>query len=95
MAFSLRELYRRANAQRELTLLAYRDMGGVKGAIGRRAVELLEMVGKGEAADLQDVLSEVFRALVYVDAAGKAARERANRDALLALLLRCLSLFRC
>lgn len=82
LAFALEELYRRASPR--LTIPKFRDMGGVTGAIGRRAVELLKMVGKGEDARVQGILPDVFRALVYVDAAGKAARRRANLEELLA-----------
>ena len=57
-------------------------MDGLRGAISRRASELLDDFRKAEGADLDAALPQLFRALVHVDAAGKAARRRASRDAL-------------
>lgn len=82
MAFCLEELHRRTNVQHALTIQTYRDMGGVKGVLKRRIVELLEMLRKD--ADLSGVLPQMFRALVFVDEAGKAVRQRANLNELLA-----------
>jgi HEAT repeat protein len=83
VAFCLEELYRRtASSGQRLTTNAYRAVGGLRGAIGRRAGELLGDVKSAEEADLETALPRVFRALVHIDAAGKAARQRASRDAL-------------
>ena len=82
VAFCLEELYRQHGAERRLTLDAYRAMDGLRGAISRRASELLDDFRKAEGADLDAALPQLFRALVHVDAAGKAARRRASRDAL-------------
>jgi hypothetical protein len=82
VAFCLEELYRRTAPEHRLTLAAYRAMGRLRGAIGRRTGKLLEELGKAEGADLDAALPQLFRALVHVDAAGKAARRRASRDVL-------------
>jgi len=79
VAFCLEELYRRTAPEHRLTLDAYRAMGGLRGAIGRRTGELLDGL-KAEGADLDTALPRMFRALVHIDAAGKAARRRAARD---------------
>jgi hypothetical protein len=48
VAFCLEELYRRNATGRHLTLDAYRALGGLQGAIRRRAAELLEELRQGE-----------------------------------------------
>jgi (1->4)-alpha-D-glucan 1-alpha-D-glucosylmutase len=84
VAFCLEELYRRTAPEHRLTLDAYRAMGGLRGAIARRADELLKELQAAEAAGLSAALPQTFRALVHVDATGKAARQRTPRNALLA-----------
>jgi MinD-like ATPase involved in chromosome partitioning or flagellar assembly len=84
VAFCLNELYWQHGSERRLTLNHYRDMGGLRGAISRRIEALLVEFQQGEAADLESVMPQVFAALVHVDAAGKAARQRASRDDLMA-----------
>lgn len=84
VAFCLEELHRRAAPKRPLSMDAYRAMGGLRGAIGRRASELLDEFRAVEGADCDTALPQVFRALVHVDATGKAARRRAPLDDLLA-----------
>jgi hypothetical protein len=81
LAFCLEELHRRTAPKHRLTLDAYRAMDGLRGVIGRRAGELLKDVGEAQGADLEAALPPLFRALVRVDAAGKAARRR-SRDRL-------------
>jgi conflict system STAND superfamily ATPase/HEAT repeat protein len=82
VAFCLKELHRRTAPEHRLTLDAYRAMGRLRGAIGRRAGGLLQEIRKAEGVDLDAALPRLFRVLVHVDAAGKAARRRAPRDAL-------------
>ena len=84
VAFCLDELYRRTIPEHRLTLDAYRAINGLRGAIGRRAGELLEGIKSTEEAGLDAVLPRAFRALVHVDAAGKVTRQRAFRDELMA-----------
>jgi hypothetical protein len=91
VAFSLEELYRQSltvdhvetEAQRtppcRLTIAAYNTIGRLHGAIGRRAETLLEDFRQTTGVALDTVLSQVFRTLVHVDAAGAAARRRAFR----------------
>jgi hypothetical protein len=83
VAFCLEELYRRTAPDHRLTLDAYHNMGGLRGTIGRRAAALLEEFGNPEALDLEAALSQLFRALIYIDATGKAARQRASWDELM------------
>jgi oligoendopeptidase F len=86
VAFCLEALYRRTGPSgHRLTLDAYRKMGGLRGAIGRRAGEIFEKLGKSAGIDLDGVLPQVFRRLVHVDAEGKVARQRASRDELMAV----------
>ena len=47
LAFTLAELYQ-ARQDKELTLAAYQDLGGVHGAIGRRADTIFERLGKAD-----------------------------------------------
>ena len=83
VAFCLEELHRRTAPEHHLTLDAYRAIGGLRGVIGRRAGELLEVISSAVGADLDTALPRLFRALVHVDAAGKAARQRASWDTLM------------
>ena len=83
MAFCLEELYRRSvfGPGHLLTLDAYRAVGGLRGAIGRRAGELLEEIKAAEGIDPDTALPQIFRALVHVDAVGKATRQQVSRNA--------------
>jgi hypothetical protein len=83
IAFCLEELYHRTAPQHQLTLDGYEAMGGLRGAIGQRADNLLAELGDIDEIDLNNALSKVFDSLVYVKA-GKAARQRASRDELMA-----------
>jgi hypothetical protein len=85
VAFCLEELYEQTAPEHHLTLEAYLVIGGLRGAIGRRADALLEEFRSAEAAEFNTALPEVFRALIYVDAAGKAARQRAAWDELMVM----------
>ncbi|MFC1456968.1 HEAT repeat domain-containing protein [Microvirga arabica] len=80
VAFCLEELYRQHGSERRLTLDHYRGMGGLRGAITRRVEALLMEFQEAEATNLDTILPQMFSALVHVDAAGKAARQRASWD---------------
>jgi hypothetical protein len=84
VAFCLEELYQQTAPEHRLTLDGYQAIGGLRGAIGRRAGEILNELRKANGADLDAALPQIFRALVHVDAAGKAARQRASGDELMA-----------
>ena len=56
----------------------------MRGAIARRTGALLEELRKRGGVDVDAALPRVFHALVYVDAAGKAARQRTSRNELMA-----------
>jgi hypothetical protein len=75
VAFCLSDLYRRTAPLHSLTLDAYRAMGGLRGAIAQRAEEILNTIDSIGPPDLDVTLQDVFRALVHIDAAGKAARQ--------------------
>ena len=64
VAFCLEELYRRTAPEHRLTHGAYRAMGGLRGAISRRADALLEEFRKAERAELGAVLPQVSMLLV-------------------------------
>lgn len=68
MAYTLDELYRR-----DLTNAAYEELGGVRGAIGKRS----ETVFGALDTEAQAALPRVFRELVEVDERGTATRQRA------------------
>jgi formylglycine-generating enzyme required for sulfatase activity len=74
MAYLLDELYHRRSADGRLTREAYDDLGGVAGAIGKRAEQVFSKL----SPDVQKVLPHVFRRLVEVDEHGTAARQRAR-----------------
>jgi small GTP-binding protein len=80
MSFCMAELYGRAAPGRNLTLEAYRAMGGLWGAIGRQATELLKEFPETAGADLDTALASLFRALVYIDPTGKVALKRTFLD---------------
>ena len=74
MAYALDELYQRSHTDQCLTFEAYHNIGGVEGAIGKRAeiaFDRLTLLDKGR------LLQSVFRELVTVDERGTATRQRA------------------
>ncbi len=75
MAFALRELYERGTRERRIDMSAYTEMGGLGGAIARRANEELQRLGAG--AEL--ALSRVFAHLVHVSEDEASTRRRAER----------------
>jgi hypothetical protein len=68
-----------------LTLGAYRDLGGLHGAISRRVDLLLEEFREAEdAVDLNSALAPIFQAIARIDATGSATRWRTFRENLMA-----------
>jgi formylglycine-generating enzyme required for sulfatase activity len=82
MAFCLEELYQQNAGGHRLTLDAYKALGRLRGAIGRRATALLKELHETEGVALDTALPQLFRALVHVDAVGTATRRRAFLDEL-------------
>jgi len=75
MAYLLDELYQRRTADGHLTLQAYAELGGVGGAIGKRAEQTFSKL----SSDARAALPQVFLRLVEVDERGTATRRRALR----------------
>lgn len=75
MAYALDELYHRSAESGELTFGAYHALGGVQGAIGRRA----ETAFSDLDADAQNALAMVFRELIEIADDGTPTRRRADR----------------
>ena len=75
MAYALDELYHTSQAaDQRLTFAAYHAIGGVEGAIGKRAEIAFEKLA---LPDKDRLLQRVFRELVTVDERGTATRQRA------------------
>lgn len=76
MAYTLDELYKIADSRhdRRLTFADYEALGGVQGAIGKRAEQTFQ---KLPLEDKETLLGRVFRELVEVDERGTATRQRA------------------
>ncbi|MCP4839857.1 MAG: ATP-binding protein, partial [Planctomycetes bacterium] len=73
LEYTLSELYRQRNQEeRLLTYAAYVELGGVEGAIGKRAEETFVAL----PADAQAALDEILPLLVSVDVAGEQAAVR-------------------
>ncbi|MCA9905697.1 MAG: formylglycine-generating enzyme family protein, partial [Anaerolineae bacterium] len=75
MAYALDELYQTSHADKRLTSAAYQAIGGVEGAIGKRAETAFERLALPDKGRL---LQRVFRELVTVDERGTATRLRAT-----------------
>jgi tetratricopeptide (TPR) repeat protein len=78
LEFTLEQLWQGRTAAGVLTLAAYRELGGLEGAIGRRATEVLAAL----PAEVRAELPAVLRALVTVPPGGAGAATA--RDAPLA-----------
>lgn len=78
MAYALDELYELASRRhdRRMSLADYEALGGVQGAIGKRA-ESTYLALPGTPAEREECLWRVFRELVEVDERGTATRRRA------------------
>ena len=72
MAYTLDELYRSSKKTKRLTRDAYKELGGVQGAIGKRSEGVFMLLDPNEQA----ALPHVFRELVEVDERGTATRKR-------------------
>jgi len=77
MAYALDELYQLAQVRSDqrLTFADYQAIGGVQGAIGRRAEATFTRLN---LPDKEHLLQRVFRELVSVDERGTATRQRAS-----------------
>ncbi len=85
--YALAELYdQRNSAERVLTFAAYKQMGGVEGAIGQRAASTYAQLPQATQA----ALNEILPLLVTVDSANdqKTVRRRASFNALTATVER-------
>ncbi len=70
LQYTLQQLYLQRSPARELTLAAYRALGGIDGAIGRRADAILEQL----PAAAQATLPHIFSLIVAVGGSDGAAR---------------------
>jgi hypothetical protein len=79
LAYTLDELYKIADSRRDRTILMddYATLGGVQGAIGKRAEKAFDDL-KLPLPDKAMLLAHVFRDLVEVDDRGTATRKRAQ-----------------
>lgn len=73
LSFVLDELWRRRSDRGVLTFAAYRELGGLEGALARRA----EAVFEAQVPDVRQELPRVLRALVAVDREGAVAARTA------------------
>ncbi len=75
MAYTLDELYKIADQRhdRRLTFADYAALGGVQGAIGKRAEQTFAAL---TLENKEELLGQVFRELVEVDERGTATRQR-------------------
>ena len=59
LQYCLQELYRQRSADGELSHEAYHDMGGLEGAIGARAEQVISQLGASQIAALPQLLSRL------------------------------------
>jgi tetratricopeptide (TPR) repeat protein len=79
LQYTLRELYRLRSNSRELTVAAYRSLGGIDGAIGRRAEAVLSSLPDAAQASLSRILSMI----VTIGAQDEAVRSHRAQWSLL------------
>ncbi|RMF76640.1 MAG: hypothetical protein D6737_19790, partial [Chloroflexi bacterium] len=77
--YALTELFERRSADNTLTLQAYRDIGGISGALAKRADEIFADL----SAAHQPMARQLFLRLVAVDDAAEDARRRVKLPELL------------
>lgn len=70
LQYTLQQLYLQRSPGRELTIAAYRALGGIDGAIGRRAESILNSLGDGSQA----ALPRIFSLIVAAGSSDGAAR---------------------
>lgn len=70
LQYTLEQLYQQRSPGRELTIAAYRALGGIDGAIGRRADAILAALPPGTQA----ILPRIFSLIVAVGGGDGAAR---------------------
>lgn len=80
LSYTLEQLYERRTPEGLLTLAAYHDLGGLEGAIGRRA----ESVFSGLPAEAQGAFDDVWRQLVTLSEGSQPVRRRTLYGALTA-----------
>ena len=73
IAFTLNQLYQREQSTHTISIAAYQDFGGVKGAVQKRAEAALQ----GLSIDHNSVLPQLFANLVEVNEQEVATRRRA------------------
>jgi tetratricopeptide (TPR) repeat protein len=78
LQFTLEELYQRRREDGTLTLLAYRELGGVEGSLARRAETVFEELPR----EVQAALPRVLDALIHIRREGQEAigRRRARQS---------------
>jgi tetratricopeptide (TPR) repeat protein len=78
LQFTLEELYQRRREDGTLTLLAYRELGGVEGSLARRAEKVFEELPR----EVQGALPRVLDALIHIRREGQEAigRRRARQS---------------
>jgi len=79
LAYLLDELYNLAKSDKHLSFPRYEALGGVAGAIGRRAEQIFNSI-EGTEEEKVRLLGRVFRELVEVNEEGKATRRRAPQS---------------
>ena len=82
LQFTLSELYRERDIDNQLlTLAAYEELGGIEGALGRRAADVFSQIPN----EAQAALPEILPLLVTIDVDGEqsAVRRRAPLDDLI------------
>jgi WD40 repeat protein len=80
LQYTLTELFERQAGNR-MTHSAYQDLGGIAGALARRAEELYDQLD----APAQQVARQVFLRLVVPQETGVTVRQKVTRDALFSL----------
>jgi hypothetical protein len=74
MAYALDELYHSGTDDCRLTRVEYEALGGVQGAIGKRAETIFHTLDM----EAQNALPTVFQEIVEVDERGEPTRRRAG-----------------
>jgi len=78
MAYALDELYQASSSEGKLTFAVYQALGGVKGAIAKRAENTLQKL----PSEPQATARQVFRSLVALNEGGVFVRQRVSLNRL-------------